>query len=341
MNILVTGGTGFIGSHIVLELLASGYVPVILDNFHNSAKEITNTIKLISGQSVECIEADIKQASQLHQVFSQHQIDGVIHLAALKSVEESVREPVLYYENNLGGLINLIKAMSAHNCYKLVFSSSATVFGIPAKLPIEEDAPLQSTNPYGSSKIACEYLLQDLAGSDDSWQIISLRYFNPAGAHSSGLLGEMPSQAEPSNLFPAIIHSHRNPGSVFKVFGDDYDTRDGTCIRDYLHIMDLASAHTKALEKLKEAQGYKVINLGSGQGWTVLEVIRGFERVSGAKLPYKIMPRRSGDVAANYTSTRCAKEFLNWQTTRGLDSMWQDSLRFTAQPDQNHSKRAK
>ena len=331
MNILVTGGTGFIGSHVVIELLSSGYVPIIADNFHNSTKEIIDKIKAISGVDVDCIEADIKQEADLEKIFSHYKINGVVHLAALKSVEESVKEPILYYENNVVGLINLVKVMRAHNCYRLVFSSSATVFGIPAKLPIEEDAPLQSTNPYGSSKIVCEHLLNDLANSDKNWQLISLRYFNPAGAHTSGLLGEVPTQQEPSNLFPAIMHSYRNPQNVFKVFGNDYDTRDGTCIRDYLHIMDLAEAHTKALAKLEEVQGYKIVNLGSGQGWTVLEVIKAFEKVCDKELPYQIVPRRPGDIAANYTSTKFAKEFLNWQTSRELEAMWQDTLKFAAQ----------
>ena len=330
MHILVAGGAGFIGSHIVIELLNSGHTPIVIDNFHNSSPAVSHKIKTISGTDVLFIEADITNENELEKIFKQQRIDAVIHLAALKSVAESIREPLRYHENNVGGLLRLLKTMKAHSCRTFIYSSSATIFGIPARLPIEEAAPFQSTNPYGSTKIIGEYLLQDMARTYKNWKIMSLRYFNPAGAHKSGLLGEMPPSGEPANLFPAIMFAYKNLANQFKVYGDDYDTKDGTCVRDYLHITDLAQAHIKAVEKCIETDvsGYTAVNLGSGQGYTVMEVIKAFEQVTGEELPYEIMPRRPGDVAVNYTSTKFAKEFLNWETQRGLNIMWQDALRF-------------
>ena len=332
MNILVTGGAGFIGSHIVLDLLNTGKQPVVVDNFANSQPVVLDRIRKLSGKKFDFIEADITDARAMQEVFNSHRIDAVIHLAALKSVEESVRKPLLYHAKNVGGLIELLKAMEEKDCRTLIFSSSATVYGVPQKLPIPEEAPLNSTNPYGSTKIISEYLLQDIAAGNQDWKIISLRYFNPAGAHPSRLLGEMPpQQVAPANLFPAILYAYKNSDYEFKIYGDDYQTKDGTCVRDFIHIMDLSQAHLKALEKCLQpkTQGLTAVNLGSGSGWTVMEVVRTFEEVTGKKLPYKQMPRRPGDIGMNYASIQFAKNFLSWQPQRNLRDMCEDAWRFT------------
>lgn len=330
MKVLVSGGAGFIGSHIVADLLKIEHTPIIVDNFHNSQPAVVERIRQLSGKDFLCIRADILDAEQLRRIFNQHKIEAVIHLAALKSVTESLREPRRYYENNVGGLLQLLKVMEANECRTFIFSSSATIFGTPDKLPITENAPFKSTNPYGGTKIASEYILQDIAQAQPGWKIISLRYFNPAGAHSSGLLGEMPPPGEPANLFPAIIYAYRNSDHKFKIYGDDYDTQDGTSIRDFLHIMDLSQAHIKALEKCAQSgfKGYRAVNLGSGKGYTVMEIVRTFEKITRRKLPYTQMPRRPGDVAVNYTSTRFAQEFLGWRTQKSLHNMCADALRF-------------
>lgn len=325
-TILVTGGTGYIGSHTTVELIQAGYEPVLLDNLSNSKPAVLDRIQKITGKKPVFIEADCRDKAALDNVFKKHRIDAVIHFAGLKAVGESVEKPLLYYDNNVNGAIALCEAMAQAGVRKIVFSSSATVYGDPATVPITEDFPTQPSNPYGRTKLMIEEILRDLGAADPAWRIILLRYFNPVGAHPSGLIGEDPSGI-PNNLMPYIGQVAAGKLPHLNVFGSDYTTPDGTGIRDYIHVVDLALGHLKALEKIDKLF-LAVYNLGTGRGYSVLEALRAFEKASGRTIPHVIAPRRPGDIAACWADpTRAARE-LNWQATRGLETMCADSWRF-------------
>ena len=338
-RVLLTGGLGFIGSHIAVTLLEAGHEPIILDNLHNSDKSVLESIAKIAGKKPTWVNGDVRQIDQLREIFAHAAgpIDAVIHLAALKSVAESVTDPINYYAVNIGSLLELMRAMEEAKCYKLVFSSSATIYGQATELPITEKARICPANPYGISKMACEYILNSAFVNNPQWNIISLRYFNPAGSHASGLLGEK-SDGNSQNLFAAIARYYLLPKYELKVFGKDYDTKDGTCIRDYLHVMDLARAHLLASAKcLATTQGnYQAINLGSGGGYTVLEVLKTFEKLSKQSLTYTFEPRRAGDVASCYASTNLAASILGWQTEADLETICRDALRAINYQHQQH-----
>lgn len=323
MRILVTGGTGFIGSHTCVELLDAGYDIVVFDNFYNSKPEVIDTIQTITGKSFPFYEMDMMDKAAMYALFDKHDIDAVIHFAGYKAVGESVEKPLMYYQNNLIGTMNLLEAMQAHNVKKLVFSSSATVYGIPERVPITEDFPLSVTNPYGRTKLMIEDMLRDLYRSDNSWTIVLLRYFNPVGAHKSGLLCEDPNGI-PNNLMPRIVDAAIGKTAYLTVFGDDYDTKDGTGVRDYIHVVDLAQGHLKSLEAMVKGPFIEAVNLGTGKGYSVLEMISTFEAVNNVKVPYKIMERRSGDVAACYADPAKAEAFLNWKAVYNLEDMCKD-----------------
>ncbi len=327
MTILVTGASGFIGSHLCVSLLEGGYQVVGLDNLSNSSPKTIDVVRQITSKDMTFVEGDITSYEQLDDLFKEHAIDAVIHLAALKAVGESTEQPLRYHLNNVGGLLTLLKVMDEHKCRKMVFSSSATIYGVPASLPIGEEQGYDPHNPYGSTKVIGEYILKDLAQYNSANKIISLRYFNPAGAHKSGLLGEVPADV-PANLFPAMCCAYKNPDYQLSVFGNDYDTKDGSCIRDIIHINDLVDAHLLALEKCSDMSGYAAVNLGCGKGWTVLEIIQKFEEELGGKLNYKIAARRPGDIAVNYASTSYAKEYLGWEAQHDLQSICRDTIRF-------------
>jgi UDP-glucose 4-epimerase len=327
-TILVTGGTGYIGSHTVLQLLEAGQQVVILDNYSNSSSESLTRVEKITGKKATLYEGDIKDSELLNEIFSKHEIDGVIHFAGLKAVGESVALPLKYYENNVYGTLNLCKAMDEHNVKNIVFSSSATVYGDPTELPLHEKLPTGTpTNPYGQSKLMVELMLTDLYKADNEWNIVLLRYFNPAGAHPSGLIGEDPNGI-PNNLMPFITQVATGKREYLSVFGDDYDTPDGTGVRDYIHVDDLAAGHLKALNKLEQNAGLVTYNLGTGQGYSVLDMVTNFEKASGQKVPYKVTPRRSGDVAACYADPKLAAEELGWTAQKGLKEMCEDSWRW-------------
>lgn len=327
--ILVTGGTGYIGSHTVVELLTAGHEVVILDNLCNSRREVVHGIGSIVGKTPALVEGDIRDAAVLEQLFARHRFDAVMHFAGLKSVGESVANPLQYYENNVYGSMVLFRAMAAHGIKRVVFSSSATVYGDPASLPIREDFPLQATNPYGRSKLMIEEMLQDIAVADPEWNIAILRYFNPVGAHRSGLIGESPNGV-PNNLMPYIAQVASGQREYLSVFGNDYPTADGTGIRDYIHVMDLAAGHLKALEQLMHETGIHIYNLGTGHGFSVLEMVEAFEKASGRTVPYKFLPRRAGDAAKSYADPRKAELELGWKATRSIDEMCTDSWRWHA-----------
>ena len=296
-NILVTGGAGYIGSHTCVELLAAGHNLVVIDNFSNSKPAVLGRVEQISGRQVPFMEVDIRDRGALRDVFRQHAIDAVIHFAGLKAVGESVSQPLRYYDNNISGSIALFEVMAESGVKTLVFSSSATVYGDPHSVPIREDFPLSATNPYGRSKLMLEDILRDLSRSDESWKIALLRYFNPVGAHESGIIGEDPNGI-PNNLMPYITQVAVGKLPQLSVFGDDYPTPDGTGVRDYIHVVDLARGHLAALEALSGTSGVMAVNLGTGQGYSVLDVVRAFEKASDRPVPYRIVPRRPGDVAA-------------------------------------------
>jgi UDP-glucose 4-epimerase len=327
-TILVTGGTGYIGSHTVLQLLEAGQQVVILDNYSNSSSESLTRVEKITGKKATLYEGDIRDSELLNEIFSKHEIDGVIHFAGLKAVGESVALPLKYYENNVYGTLNLCKAMDEHNVKNIVFSSSATVYGDPTELPLHEKLPTGTpTNPYGQSKLMVELMLTDLYKADSEWNVVLLRYFNPAGAHPSGLIGEDPNGI-PNNLMPFITQVATGKREYLSVFGDDYDTPDGTGVRDYIHVDDLAAGHLKALNKLEQNAGLVTYNLGTGQGYSVLDMVTNFEKASGQKVPYKVTPRRSGDVAACYADPKLAAEELGWTAQKGLKEMCEDSWRW-------------
>jgi UDP-glucose 4-epimerase len=327
MKILVTGGAGYIGSHTCVELLNNAYEVVVVDNLCNSSKESLNRVKTITGKDVTFYESDILDEQALVSIFTQHNIDAVIHFAGLKAVGESVAMPLEYYQNNLTGTLVLLKVMRDFNVKSFVFSSSATVYGDPHSVPIKEDFPLSATNPYGRSKLIIEEICRDLHVSDSSWNIALLRYFNPVGAHESGLIGEDPNGI-PNNLVPYISQVAIGKLEKLSVFGNDYNTPDGTGVRDYIHVVDLARGHIKALEKLTSRPGIVIYNLGTGQGYSVLEMARAFEQASGCSVPYQIMPRRSGDIAQCYADAAFAEQEIGWKAERGLAEMTRDTWRW-------------
>lgn len=321
MNILVTGGAGYIGSHTCVELLNNGHDVVIVDNLYNADQKAVDRIEEITGKPVKFYEADIRDKAAMDKIFEENDIDAVIHFAGLKAVGESVAKPVEYYENNIGGTLNLVQSMKDHDVKNIIFSSSATVYGDPAEIPITENCPKGTcTNPYGWSKWMLEQILTDVHTSDPDWNVILLRYFNPIGAHESGLIGEDP-KGIPNNLLPYVAQVAVGKLKEIGVFGDDYDTPDGTGVRDYIHVVDLADGHVKALKKIEENAGVKVYNLGTGQGSSVLDVIHAFEKACGKELPYVIKPRRAGDIAACYASSDLAEKELGWKAKYTLDDM--------------------
>ena len=329
MNVLVTGGTGYIGSHTCVELLNNGYDVVILDNLSNSKIDVLDKIKTITGKMPKFYEGDMIDSKLLDKIFEENDIDAVIDFAAFKAVGESVAKPIEYYKNNVATVLELITSMNKHNCKRIVFSSSATVYGDPDNVPITEDSKVGgTTNPYGTSKLFVEQILKDLYKSDNEWDIAILRYFNPIGAHESGLIGEQPNGI-PANLMPYIAKVAKGELECLSVFGDDYDTKDGTGVRDYIHVVDLAIGHIKALEKLdKEKKGLFIYNLGTGKGYSVLEMINAFEKANGVKINYKIAARRPGDIAECYSNPTKAKEELGFVTTKSLEDMCRDSWNF-------------
>ncbi len=320
MKVLVTGGAGYIGSHTVVELQQAGHEAVVLDNFSNSSPVCLQRVEQITGKRVTLFKGDVRDACLVNEIFARHKIDWVIHFAGLKAVGESVEKPLEYYDNNVGGTLKLLQVMKAHNCKKIVFSSSATVYGEPERLPIDERCRVGgTTNPYGTSKYMQELILRDVYRADNEWTVALLRYFNPVGAHPSGLIGEDPAGI-PNNLAPFVAKVAIGQLSEIGVFGNDYETPDGTGVRDYIHVVDLAKGHIAAIDKLTES-GVYVYNLGTGKGYSVLEVIRAFEKACGHKLPYTIKPRRAGDIAACYADCDKAKRELGWQATLGIDEM--------------------
>ena len=326
-TILVTGGTGFIGSHTCVSLMNAGYAVIVLDNLCNSEISVIEQIGRICGPRPLFIEGDIRDAGLLDQLFSDHPVSAVLHFAGLKAVGESVGKPLAYYENNVGGTINLLKSMQKADVKTMVFSSSATVYGDPASVPITEDFPRSFTNPYGASKLMIEDILADLQQSEPGWKIARLRYFNPVGAHHSGYIGESP-KGTPNNLMPFIAQTAAGLRNELSVFGDDYDTPDGTGIRDYIHVVDLANGHVAALKYLDQNQSLLTVNLGTGKGVSVLEMIKAFESTNGCKVPYRITARRPGDIAECWADTSLANELLEWHATHTLEDMCKDSWRW-------------
>ena len=327
MNILITGGTGYIGSHTAVELLNAGFDIILLDNFSNSKPEVINRIKGITGRDFKFYEVDMLQERQLVKVFEENSIDAVIHFAGYKAVGESVALPIKYYQNNVAGSLVLCETMNRYNVKKIVFSSSATVYGMDNTSPFTEDMTLSTTNPYGSTKLMIEMILKDLCNSDKDWCVSILRYFNPIGAHESGLIGEDPN-GEPNNLMPYITQVAVGIRDKLTIFGNDYPTHDGTGVRDYIHVVDLAKGHVKALKRVLAIPGSDVFNLGTGKGCSVLELIRHFEETTGMEIPYVISGRRSGDVAVCYANPEKAARILEWTAEKNLDEMCRDSWRW-------------
>ena len=323
-TILVTGGAGYIGSHTVVELLAAEYNLVIVDNLSNSSRVALERVEKISGRSFHFYQADIRDIYSLNQIFTDHSIDAVIHFAGLKAVGESTQIPLEYYDNNVTGTLTLLRAMEVAGVRKFVFSSSATVYGDPARVPINEEFPTSATNPYGRSKLMIEEMLKDLSVSDPDWGIVLLRYFNPVGAHVSGQIGEDP-QGIPNNLIPYVSQVAVGKLQELSVFGNDYPTPDGTGVRDYIHVVDLARGHIKALDRIAEAEGVLTYNLGTGHGYSVLEIIAAFEKTSGKLVPFKVVPRRPGDIAECWADPKLAKKELKWQAEFDLDEMMRDT----------------
>ncbi len=323
--ILVTGGAGYIGSHTCLALLEAGHEVVVVDNFCNGSREALRRVEAISGRSLCAVhELDIRDTARLASVFEAHVIDVVVHFAALKAVGESVQLPLQYYDNNVGGTLALARVMGAHNVTRLVFSSSATVYGDPASVPISEDFPTSATNPYGWSKLMTEQVLRDLTVSDPAWRVVLLRYFNPVGAHESGQIGEDPL-GTPNNLMPYVSQVAVGRRSCLQVFGSDYPTVDGSGVRDYIHVVDLAAGHVRAVERINALDRCECINLGTGRGYSVLEVVAAFERACGRPIPYERVARRSGDIAECWADPALAARLLDWRATRDLDTMCRDA----------------
>ena len=328
MTILVTGGTGYIGSHTVVELQNAGYDVVVMDNLSNSSMKVLDRVEAITGKKVPFYEADIRKREDHEKIFSQEKIDAVINFAGLKAVGESVQKPWEYYENNISGTLVLLDVMRKHNVKNFIFSSSATVYGNPAIIPITEECPKGvCTNPYGWTKHMLEQILTDIQKADNEWNIVLLRYFNPIGAHKSGTMGENPNGI-PNNLMPYITQVAVGKLDHLNVFGDDYDTPDGTGVRDYIHVVDLAKGHVKALKKLEPGTGLSLYNLGTGVGYSVLDIVKNFEEANGVKIPYEIAPRRAGDIATCYSNAEKAERELGWKAENGIREMCEDSWRW-------------
>ncbi len=324
MSILITGGAGFIGSHTAVEFLNAGYDIVVADNYSNSSPKALDRIKEITGKDFPAYEVDLCDKAALEKVFIENpEIDSAIHFAGLKAVGESVAKPGMYYYNNLLSTLNLVELMSKYNAKHIVFSSSATVYGMPKTVPIREDFPLSTTNPYGETKLMIERILKDIWVSDNEWSVSVLRYFNPIGAHKSGLIGENP-KGIPNNLLPYVAKVAAGQLPCLSVFGDDYDTKDGTGVRDYIHVVDLAKAHLKALERAHKITGVEYFNVGTGTGYSVLEIVRAYEKATGLTVNYKIVDRRPGDIATCYADPKKAYEVLGWKAENGIDDMCRD-----------------
>ena len=334
MHILVTGGTGFIGSHTCVSLMAAGHDVTVIDNLSNSQREVLDRIEQIAGTRPAFAEGDVRDRDLLRKVFAQRPVDGVIHFAGFKAVGESVVQPLRYYDCNIGSTLALCEVMAESGVKTLIFSSSATVYGDPASVPIREDFPRSATNPYGASKLMIEDMLTDLVKSDPEWRIALLRYFNPVGAHESGLIGEAPSGI-PNNLMPYVAQVATGQRERLSVFGSDYPTPDGTGVRDYIHVVDLAEGHVAALNYLENSGGLRAVNLGTGSGYSVLDMVRAFEKASGRPVPYALVPRRPGDIAACYADPALATKLLGWQAKRGIDEMCRDAWRW----QQNQSQK--
>ena len=329
MKVLVTGGAGYIGSHTCVELLNAGHDIVVVDNFVNSKPEALDAIRTITGRDFAFVEADLRDRDAMNRVFDTYAIDAVIHFAGLKAVGESVEKPLEYYDNNLYGFIVLAEVMRAHGVKTIVFSSSATVYGMNNPVPFDESMPTSATNPYGYTKVMIEQMLMDIAKADPEWRVCLLRYFNPIGAHESGLIGEDPNGI-PNNLLPFVAKVATGDLKELSIFGNDYDTPDGTGVRDYIHVVDLALGHLAALNYVQQHTGAIPVNLGTGHGTSVLEIVHAFEKASGRKVPYRLAPRRPGDIASCYANTDRAAKLLNWRATRNIDDMCRDGWRFAA-----------
>ena len=328
MKILVTGGTGFIGSHTVVELLNENYEVVVIDNFSNSKPDVVDKIKMITNKDFTFYEGDVCDKDLLQTIFNENKINAVIHFAGFKAVGESVQKPLMYYRNNLDSTLTLCEVMNENNVKNIVFSSSATVYGNPKSLPIKETFPIgETTNPYGTTKVMIERILKDIYISDSSWNIALLRYFNPIGAHKSGLIGENPNDI-PNNLMPYIVKVATKELKELNVFGNDYDTIDGTGVRDYIHVVDLAKGHIKAIEWVLKNNGIDAFNLGTGNGYSVLELVNAFKKYNNIDVPYKIVGRREGDIASCYADVSYAKEKLGWESKYGIEDMVKDSYNF-------------
>jgi len=336
MKILVTGGTGYIGSHTCIELIQSGYEIVVVDNLCNSSLESLRRVESLVGRNIPFHKVDVRDKSSLISVFEQHSIAGVIHFAGLKAVSESIEKPIQYYDANVSATIILAEVMRKFNCKTFVFSSSATVYGNPHTVPIEENFPLSATNPYGRSKLIIEDFLQDVFVADETWHIALLRYFNPIGAHKSGLIGEDPNDI-PNNLIPYISQVAVGKLEKLNIFGGDYDTPDGTGVRDYIHVVDLAKGHVKALKTLESRPQMLTVNLGTGNGYSVLDMVRAFEKASGKKIPYQIVDRRPGDIATCYANPNNAAKKIGWKAELKLDEMCKDTWRWQSQNPNGYS----
>lgn len=336
MNVFVTGGAGFIGSHTCVELLQAGHEVVIYDDFSNAHPEVLNRIGLITGKTPLCLRGDVRDQAAVEKALREHNIQAVIHFAGLKAVGESVEKPLDYYDVNVVGTLRVLQAMHNAGVRTILFSSSATVYGVPEKLPLTEDHPLAALNPYGQTKLAIEHILSDLNAAEPDWRIGVLRYFNPVGAHESGLIGEDP-KGIPNNLFPFVAQVAVGQRECLSVWGNDYPTPDGTGVRDYIHVVDLAQGHVAALERLECSPDGFIVNLGTGQGYSVLDVIRAFEQASGRSIAYKIMPRRAGDVSACYADPSYAKTLLGWSAQKGMAQMCADGWNWQSKNPQGYA----
>lgn len=337
MRILVTGGAGYIGSHTCVELLKEGYEVVVVDNLYNASEKSLERVKEITGKDVRFYKADVRDKEALKQIFKQEKIDAVIHFAGLKAVGESVAKPVMYYENNIAGTLALCEVMQGYGVKNIIFSSSATVYGEPAQMPITEACPKGvCTNPYGWTKWMLEQILMDMQKADPEWNVVLLRYFNPIGAHKSGKMGEDP-KGIPNNLLPYVAKVAVGKLPCLGVFGNDYDTPDGTGVRDYIHVTDLAIGHVKAVKKLADKEGVSIYNLGTGKGYSVLQVVHAFEKACGHPINYEIKPRRAGDIAACYADPTKAKEELEWEAQYGIEEMCEDSWRWQSRNPEGYN----
>ena len=332
MKILVTGGIGYIGSHTCVELLKQGMEVVVFDNLYNAKIDVVDKIKEITGKEITFYQADMRDKESMRPIFEENKIDAVIHFAGLKAVGESVEKPLLYYQNNITGTLNLCELMKEYDCKKMIFSSSATVYGAPKTVPIKEDFPLHTTNPYGTTKLMLEQILTDFCKADPDWHVILLRYFNPIGAHESGLIGESPNGI-PNNLMPYITQVAIGKLPYLRVFGDDYDTPDGTGVRDYIHVVDLAKGHVNAVEAIMQKSGVSIYNIGTGIGYSVLDIVKAFEKANGITIPYQIQGRRAGDIAVCYANAQKAYEELGWKAEYDLERMCKDAWYFVQKND--------